>query len=105
MKEDSCGPSWPAETPGSSNLAYCRRLPSRSCKALTTGVNTNDAKLCDIVTPLAEAGLDAALLVPQLRSARKLLFIEKLFYQAGDFFAMRLERKMTRIDQVGPNVV
>src|SRR5207248_10683927 len=48
MNADSSGPSRARDDTDPSNLAYCRRLPYRSCSALTAGVNTNDPKFGDI---------------------------------------------------------
>jgi len=48
MNSDSSGPSRAGDEPDPSSLAYCRRLPYRSCKALTAVVNTNDPKLWGI---------------------------------------------------------
>src|SRR5512147_2091911 len=50
MNSDSCGPRRAGEDPVPSARAYCRRLPYRSCSALTAGVNTKEPKLWDIVS-------------------------------------------------------
>src|SRR6266567_1521555 len=57
MNAISSGPSRSGVAPDCSILAYCRRLPYRSCKAFTAGVNTNDAKLCAMPTPLLSGAL------------------------------------------------
>src|SRR5713101_1402686 len=98
MNEDSCGPRRSRETPDPSSLAYCRRLPYRSCRAFITGVNTNDPKLCAIATPLKQrVDLRSNSPLLQMGSAYHRLFPEKRFDPAGDLFPVRL--KFMRLPQ------
>src|SRR5919106_536878 len=101
MNSDSRRPRRSGKAPAFSSLAYCRRLPCRACKALTTGVNTNDRKLCAMVLPPHAAGRlgyrPAALWV---LSAARCVLQEQRLDAARDLFAVRFEREMTRVQQM-----
>src|SRR5258706_9296289 len=94
MNADSCGPSRSLETPDSSSFAYCRRLPYRSCQGLDDRGKHQRSEACHDALPFLEMGL-----------TRQLLFLKELFDPAGDLFSVRLQREVTRVEQVRLHVL